>query len=129
MTTSISTLVESTPFDIANDSKALQRAFDEIFKWEKEDLEHAQGRTNFQIEKFIIGKEHSFHGRMWQCMREIETRYDSLVNINFEIENQKDDIILKKIENSNCCQVDSYNPCQSTLDLSSMPLQPIDLVV
>jgi len=54
MTTSISTLVESTPFDIANDSKALQRAFDEIFKWEKEDLEHAQGRTNFQIEKFIV---------------------------------------------------------------------------
>jgi hypothetical protein len=52
----------------------------------------------FWDQQFHIGKEHSFHGRMWQCMREIETRYDSLVNINFEIENQKDDIILKKIE-------------------------------
>lgn len=57
-----------------------------------------QRHSDFQIEKFIIGKEHSFNGRMWQCMREIETRYESLVNINFEIENQKDDIILKKIE-------------------------------
>ena len=45
-----------------------------------------QRHSDFQIEKFIIGKEHSFNGRMWQCMREIETRYESLVNINFEIE-------------------------------------------
>ena len=44
-----------------------------------------QRHSDFQIEKFIIGKEHSFNGRMWQCMREIETRYESLVNINFEI--------------------------------------------
>lgn len=51
---SITQLVDSTPFDIVQDEQVLQRVFDEIFKWEKEDKEHAQGRTNFQIEKFIV---------------------------------------------------------------------------
>ena len=57
-----------------------------------------QRHSDFQIEKFIIGKEPTYHARMWQCMREIETRHESLVNIEFEIENQKDDIILKQLE-------------------------------
>ena len=54
--------------------------------------------SDFQIEKFIIGKELTPSAKAWQCVRELKTRYESLVNINFEIENQKDDIILKKIE-------------------------------
>jgi hypothetical protein len=29
------------------------KVFDEVFKWENYDKEHAQGRSNFQIEKFI----------------------------------------------------------------------------
>lgn len=51
---SIAKLVDSTPFDIVQDEQVLQRVFDEIFRWENEDKEHAQGRTNFQIEKFIV---------------------------------------------------------------------------
>ena len=57
-----------------------------------------QRHSDFQIEKFIIGKEPTFAARIWQCLREIDSRYESLLSVDFEIENQKDDIILKNIE-------------------------------
>jgi hypothetical protein len=50
---SISTLVNETGSDIAADAKVLKKVYDEVFKWEEYDKEHAQGRSNFQIEKFI----------------------------------------------------------------------------
>ena len=49
----ISTLVNETSQDIVQDETVLQKVFDEVFKWEDADKEHAQGRSNFQIEKFI----------------------------------------------------------------------------
>lgn len=51
--TDISTLVNETGSDIAADAKVLQKVYDEVFRWEEYDKEHAQGRSNFQIEKFI----------------------------------------------------------------------------
>jgi len=49
----ISTLVNETSQTIVHDETILQKVFDEVFKWEDADKEHAQGRSNFQIEKFI----------------------------------------------------------------------------
>lgn len=49
----ISTLVNETSQEIVQDETILQKVFDEVFKWEDADKEHAQGRSNFQIEKFI----------------------------------------------------------------------------
>ena len=54
--------------------------------------------SKFQIEKFIIGKETTPSSQAWQCVRELETRYESLINVNMEIENILDDIEIKKIE-------------------------------
>lgn len=49
----IKKFVGKTPFEIADDVSFVQMAYNQVFKWENEDKEHAQGRSNFQIEKFI----------------------------------------------------------------------------
>ena len=54
--------------------------------------------SDYQIEKFIIGKELTLDAQAWQCIRELKTRYESLVSLNMEIENILDDIEIKKIE-------------------------------
>jgi len=54
--------------------------------------------SDFQIEKFIIGKELTPSAQAWQCVRELKSRYESLVNLDLEIANVLDDIEIKKIE-------------------------------
>jgi hypothetical protein len=54
--------------------------------------------SDFQIEKFIIGKETTPSAQAWQCIRELKSRYESLINLELEIENTLDDIEIKKIE-------------------------------
>lgn len=49
----IKNLSQKNSTEIVKDAEVLQKVFDEVFKWEEYDKEHAQGRTNFQIEKFI----------------------------------------------------------------------------
>lgn len=54
--------------------------------------------SDFQIEKFIIGKELTPSAQAWQCIREIKSRYESLNSLELEIENLLDDMEIKKIE-------------------------------
>lgn len=44
----------------------------------------------FQLQHFVIGKEYSDQGRMWQCLREIKSRLASLRAISREISDLKD---------------------------------------
>jgi glycosyltransferase involved in cell wall biosynthesis len=53
MSYEITKLSEKSSSEIVKDAEVLQRVYDEVFKWEEYDKEHAQGRSNFQIEKFI----------------------------------------------------------------------------
>ena len=41
------------------DDEYLQQAFDNVLRWEESDKELAQGRTNFQLEKFILLDTHT----------------------------------------------------------------------
>ena len=54
--------------------------------------------TDFQIEHFMVGKECSINSRIWQCIREINVRKDTLVALNLEYEDAKDNIELAKIK-------------------------------
>ena len=54
--------------------------------------------SDYQIEKFIIGKELTPSAQAWQCVRELKSRYESLVSLEMELENILDDIEIKKIE-------------------------------
>lgn len=42
-----------------NDEEYLRKAFENVLRWEESDIEMAQGRTNFQLEKFIGYNTHN----------------------------------------------------------------------
>ena len=56
MTTDNSTALTYNPINAqqaVNDEEYLRLAFDNVLRWDESDREMAQGRTNFQLEKFI----------------------------------------------------------------------------
>lgn len=71
-------------------------------KFEKLDdilaLEVAQRHSYFQLKYFLIGKEPTNQAKMWQCLRELKARKDSLDNLILEQEDTKDQLELLKIE-------------------------------
>jgi len=66
--------------------------------------EVASRHSYFQLKYFLIGKEPTNQGKMWQCLRELKTRRESLYNLELEVEEIKDkldllDIKIEMIEN------------------------------
>lgn len=59
--------------------------------------EIAQRHSYFQLKYFLIGKEPTNQAKMWQCLREMKTRKESLEAISLEIEETKDVIELLDI--------------------------------
>ena len=59
--------------------------------------------TFFQIEKFIIGKEPTAHGQLWQIVREIKSRHEIIESIKKDLAQAEDDLELYdiKIERTN----------------------------
>ena len=51
----------------------------------------------FQLRYFLIGKEPTIQAKMWQCLRELKTRRESLSALDLEIEETKDKIELLNI--------------------------------
>tara|TARA_Y100000034_G_scaffold38278_3_gene47047 strand:- start:4255 stop:4911 length:657 start_codon:yes stop_codon:yes gene_type:complete len=63
----------------------------------------ADRHSYFQLKNYIIGKEHTLHGKLWQCVRELKTRRDSVDAIKLQIEDVNDkleliDIAKEKLE-------------------------------
>jgi DNA repair ATPase RecN len=54
--------------------------------------------SNFQIQNFILGKEYSPSGQIWQCVREIQARVENLQNYAVDKEDKSDDLELALIE-------------------------------
>lgn len=65
----------------------------------EEALKHAPEARHsyFQLQHFIIGKETTVQGQMWQCLRELKTRAESMDAIKSEIEDAKDRLELTEI--------------------------------
>jgi len=61
----------------------------EILKYEI-----AERHSYFQMKYFIINKEPTNQAKMWQCIREIKSRYESLEALELEIEDSKDNLEL-----------------------------------
>lgn len=51
----------------------------------------------FQLKYFLIGKEPTIQSKMWQCLRELKTRHESVSSMNLELEELKDKIKLLDI--------------------------------
>jgi hypothetical protein len=62
-------------------------------------LQHeiAQRHSYFQLKYFLIGKEPTLQAKMWQCIRELKNRKDSLEALELEIEETKDNLELMDI--------------------------------
>jgi hypothetical protein len=58
----------------------------------------ANRHSLFQLKHFILGKETTLHGRIWQCLREMRVRKDALDSVALEIEESKDKIELLHID-------------------------------
>ena len=57
----------------------------------------------FQIEKFIIGKEVTAQAQLWSIVRELQSRKETVENLELDLENAEDnlelfDIKIEKIE-------------------------------
>lgn len=52
----------------------------------------------FQLNHFIVNKEPTTQSKMWQCLRELSNRRDTIEDIQLEIEETRDNIELLKIE-------------------------------
>lgn len=61
------------------------------------ETEVAQRHSYFQLKYFLIGKEPTNQAKMWQCLRELKTRNQSLKAISLEREDLKDKLELLDI--------------------------------
>lgn len=75
----LSVLQDVSSKKIVEDQAILQQVFDEIFKWESHDKELAQGRTNFQIEKFIVLDNHTIPSAFNVALKERRTMTEMLM--------------------------------------------------
>jgi len=57
----------------------------------------AQRHSYFQLKYFLIGKEPTNQSKMWQCLRELKSRKESLKSILLEREDLKDKLELLDI--------------------------------
>ena len=71
------------------ENKNLLQQMSEILKFEL-----AERHSYFQMKYFIVNKEPTTQSKMWQCLREIKSRYESLEAIDLEIEEGKDNLEL-----------------------------------
>ena len=56
------------------------------------------GISKFQMSNFIIGKEVTIQGKQWQCIRQIESRLDSIKSMKLQIEEMEDNLELIDIK-------------------------------
>ena len=53
-----------------------------------------QRHSYFQMKYFILGKEPTVQAKLWQCLREIKSRYETIQSIILEIDDQRDNLEL-----------------------------------
>jgi hypothetical protein len=52
----------------------------------------------FQLKYFVIGKEPTLQAQMWQCLRELQARKETLDSIALEIEDTEDQLEIMELE-------------------------------
>lgn len=57
-----------------------------------------QRHSYFQLKHFIVNKEPTHQAKLWQCLRELQSRKDAIESINFEIDDANDRLALIDIQ-------------------------------
>lgn len=81
-----------------------------------------QRHTDFQIEHFIIGKECSVYGKMWQCIRELQSRKDTVEAIDSELIELNDNLAYEDL----CLKEKQYSLKDNPLEDEDRVLFEID---
>lgn len=86
--------------------------------WEKVDtilekIEIPERHTFFQLKNFIVGKECTVQGQLWQIIRELKARKESIESLELQIEDAEDeleliDIRIERIQNDNKSTTDCF---------------------
>jgi len=74
--------------------------YEEFFQKMDTALEKAPENRHsyYQLKYFVIGKEPTIQSKLWQCLRELQSRKETIESIGLQIEDLKDEIELTKIE-------------------------------
>lgn len=75
-----------------NNNNLLHVEMQDVLKYEI-----AERHSYFQLKYFLIGKEPTVQSKMWQCIRELKTRHESLIALELEVEETKDKLELLDI--------------------------------
>jgi hypothetical protein len=83
--------------EMSNQNSVLLDEISAVLKYEP-----CQRHSYFQLKYFLIGKEPTNQSKMWQCLRELKSRKESLESLDLEYEDSKDklellDITLERI--------------------------------
>jgi len=78
--------------------------------------------SDFQIKNFIIGKESSKIGKLWQCIREIQSRSESLANLAIDADELEDNIKLAELDVEEQLSKDMSSET-STIELARQEIQ------
>lgn len=87
----------------------------------------ADRHSYFQLKNYIIGKEHTLHGKMWQCIRELKTRRDSVDAIKLQIEDVNDKLELIDIQKEKLAITSDY--AETQLEQILLPLTKKEKVI
>jgi len=92
-----------------------------------EKYEMADRHSFFQLKYFVIGKEPTIQGKLWQCVREIKDRKESLEALALEIEEQKDNLTLMQLNpvNRKFFGVDNHDPKVEEIHIKRQKRQEI----
>lgn len=71
----------------------IKKASDILNKFETPDR-----HSFFQIEKFIIGKEVTVQAQLWSIVRELQSRKETIENLELDLENAEDNLELFDIK-------------------------------
>lgn len=73
---------------------------DEFFAKMDKILEKApeDRHSYYQLKYFVLGKEPTTQAQLWQCLRELQSRKETIETLKLQIEDTKDEIELLKID-------------------------------
>ena len=86
--------IESQESVMKNEKMSIKQEVDILL--EKKDI--VSRHSYFQLQYFLIGKEPTNQAKMWQCLKELKARKESLDSLELEQEETKDQIELLDIE-------------------------------
>lgn len=72
----------------------------ELFEKIDKVLENAPENRHsyYQLKYLVLGKEPTTQAQLWQCLRELQSRRDTIETIKLQVEDSKDEIELMKID-------------------------------